>query len=144
MLLPTWKFFDKAGHMPILQFRLESKGSNTGNVGKWENVLVFSRDHRIPLINAEGNFNLYKQGIVQKFTQSLSENAGYEQSDFFPLVRRMAQQKILETYPSLQLEMDNCRNCFRLRVIESDTSFNETMVGLFFESDAISFEKGRS
>ena len=107
LLLPAWKFFDKAGDTPTLQFRLEGPGNpgngnpNNGNIMKWENVLVFSRRSLLPLINAEGNLNLYKQGIVQNFTQNLSEISYYEKSEFFPLIKRMAEQKILQKYPSI-------------------------------------------
>ncbi len=136
LLLPAWKFFDQAGHTPILQFRLEAPGS----VGKWENVLVFSRRSRLPLVNAKGNLILYKQGIVQKFTQHLSEISNYKDSEFFPLIKRMAQQKIFQNDPLLLSKGKDGPKFFRLRVIENDTFTNQATIGLFFESNEIPVE----
>ncbi len=120
---PSWRFFDKLGDVPLLEYRW---GSDGGELGSWTSATVKQPRQLSHLIfNAHGNLLLAEQSLLQQLLSDLSElqdvetpgpqPVSVEQLTSFSLVQNLVLHRVcsasLPTHPgasSLQYQ-------FRLR-----------------------------
>src|SRR5688572_1243119 len=68
---PSWKFFDHAGHVPVLLARV---GASAGALGPWQACLAPApRPWHAPLIDAEASLLLAYGSLLQQLIGDLEE-----------------------------------------------------------------------
>ena len=94
LFLPTWKFFDHVGLVPVLYFRF---GENENQLGEWQRVIdVPERKWTNLFLNPKGNWVSHQQTALH---QLLNDNLKLdvnelEKSKSFQFIKSLVEQKL--------------------------------------------------
>ena len=87
-LIPSWRFFDRAGDPTRLSVRTRL---SHGSFGAWKPVLSRPRRGFLNLfLHPEGNLYLANQGVVDRLVQELEHATDVESLTSFELCRQLA------------------------------------------------------
>lgn len=105
LIIPSWRFFDRAGDTAILYVR------KTGSAAPWTPVLVPpTRNLGNLFLNPTGNLYLACQGLVNRLVEEISDHQGptdeVEQWDSFLLVKNLVEHQLGATTVSYQFKIE--------------------------------------
>lgn len=108
LLIPSWRFFDRAGDTAILYVRKDGKKPNEN---QWQPVLhPPSRTLANLFLNPQGNLYLAAQGMVTRLAEEISQNQSspqdIEQWDSFLLVKNLVIHHLDQTTSSYQFKIE--------------------------------------
>ena len=107
ILIPSWRFFDRAGDLSQLYFKAHT---GNGNYGFWQEVLIPPKRHLGNFVlNPQGNLYLASQALVERLVQEISEDDQgvmtpefIEHQSAFKLVKNLVEVSLKERNSSFQ------------------------------------------
>lgn len=98
-LLPSWRFFDELGQLPVLSMR---EGE-----GPWRPVLPpMTRSVRRLVLNADGNFALACESLVQQLVADVVESDDVTALESYRLVSNLVAMRATATRFQWRVELE--------------------------------------
>lgn len=97
LFLPTWKFFDHVGLVPVVYFRM---GDQEGHLSQWRKVIeVPERQWMNFILNPKGNWISHQHTALH---QLLNDNLKFEVDDLeksnsFQFIKSLVEQKLISS-----------------------------------------------